>query len=276
MNKGKKILIGFLVGFIITEIIFCVLVLLYGNGDIQGVILKTVFSLVLFYFYFKGFKWAKWIFSIGVIFEGLLMILAGLDQENSIFYMLSIFYIAFGIAILFSKSINNYFVESNKTADNVSIDFDTNKIYRYETDEISKDFVKKSINKYQTKDYPQILDRIKANLIDSLVIVSLMYIISFLLNEMNINNATVKGILFFLIISYEPIMTSKSKTFGQKLIGIKVRKNTIKGENISILSSYVRYVAKILLGVFSLFAISLNEQKRAIHDILINSVMTKK
>lgn len=258
MKRGKKIFNVLLFGFILSEIIFCLLIIEYGNGDIQGMMVKTVFSLMLYYFYFKGYQWAKWLFSIGVMFLGLLMIPAGIEQGVWIFYLLSLFYLSFGITILASRSVKTYIKEVNGI-----MDIEENGL----TDK------KKSIIK--ADNYPMLLDRIKTNTIDVFVIIVFMAITSFLLTKLSVNNSVIKGILFFLIFSYEPIMTAVNKTLGQRLIGIKVRKNTIKGENISLASSYVRYIVKMLLGVFSLFTISFNDQKRAIHDTVINSVVTK-
>ena len=126
---------------------------------------------------------------------------------------------------------------------------------------------------------PELLPRIKSTLIDSVVVIALMMIAAAVLNQLNIQSGTVRGITLFLIPLYEPIMTSISQTLGQKIMGLRVRRyiNIAEGgqvQNINIIASIFRYILKVSLGWLSLLTIHSDKYGRAIHDNVASSVMT--
>lgn len=125
---------------------------------------------------------------------------------------------------------------------------------------------------------PNLMLRVKSMVIDSFVIIVLMYASSFLLGLLNIESGNVRGVALGLIFLYEPIMTSMHRTVGQKLMGLRVRKyKAYKNNmvvNISIFSALIRYVFKLLLGWISLLTIHSDTYGQAIHDKIGNSLMT--
>jgi len=126
---------------------------------------------------------------------------------------------------------------------------------------------------------PIIADRIKSALIDSVVLVGLMFIAFYALSFFGIESGLIKGVLFVLIFLYEPIMVSFSQTIGQRFIGIRVvgQKTEVDGDvqSIGLFSSIVRYIVKLILGVLSLVTINFDEQSRAIHDKLVRSIVIR-
>lgn len=126
---------------------------------------------------------------------------------------------------------------------------------------------------------PSLLLRIKSMIIDSVIIVLLMFISFLILDALEIGSGLVRGVFLVLIFLYEPLMTSFNRTVGQKFMGLRVRKmNSIKREsvyqNINLGQSMLRYFGKVFLGWISLLTIHSNEFGRAIHDIMGMSVMT--
>jgi uncharacterized RDD family membrane protein YckC len=121
--------------------------------------------------------------------------------------------------------------------------------------------------------YPSMLTRVKAMVIDYLVILILIVITSSIIGSSENFPVWVKIVLFIAILSYEPILTSLGVTLGQLLMGIRVRniKNTSK--NINLFFSFVRTVVKGLLGFISFVMISFTNNKRAIHDMAAMSIM---
>ena len=127
---------------------------------------------------------------------------------------------------------------------------------------------------------PSLLVRMKCTMIDTVVFIILMYVVSAILNSLNIESGTIRAFALVIIILYEPIMTSVSRTLGQKIMGIRVRKFTpfVKDKeklNISIFKSMIRFVSKLLLGFISLLTIHGDSYGQAIHDKLGNSIMIK-
>lgn len=126
---------------------------------------------------------------------------------------------------------------------------------------------------------PIIADRIKSALIDSVVLVGLMFTAFYVLSFFGIESGVVKGILFVLVFLYEPIMVSFSQTIGQRFIGIRVvnqkTEENVAVKSIGLFRSIVRYIVKLILGVLSLVTINFDEQSRAIHDKLVRSIVVR-
>lgn len=124
--------------------------------------------------------------------------------------------------------------------------------------------------------YPSILKRYLSTLIDSLFVLSMMILVSYLFQSNNqlATNARV-GMILFLFFVYEPICTSKFCTIGQKVTGIRVRAMFLR-QNISISKAYFRIIIKILFGFLSFFTIPFTKNKRAIHDLIANSIVIEK
>lgn len=125
---------------------------------------------------------------------------------------------------------------------------------------------------------PSLVLRIKSMVIDSFVIVVLMYLVFVILNTLNIESGKIRGICLGLIFLYEPIMVSMSRTIGQKIMGLRVRNinkfiDTNNKSNINFIYSMVRYISKLILGIVSLFTIHSDDYGQAIHDKISSSVM---
>lgn len=112
--------------------------------------------------------------------------------------------------------------------------------------------------------------RIKSTLIDNLIVLGLILIFINYFSDISIY---IKGILIFVILSYEPVISSKYRTLGQILIGIKVLNYSNTNRNISLLNAYARFLVKNALGWLSFITIIVTKQKRAIHDMIGNTIM---
>ncbi|MBK8627311.1 MAG: RDD family protein [Saprospiraceae bacterium] len=123
---------------------------------------------------------------------------------------------------------------------------------------------------------PNLVLRVKSMRVDSFIIIALMYVAFLLLDNLGIDSGKIKGTILGLIFLYEPILTSINRTIGQKIMGLRVRtfgeyKNNGKRINISMVSSIIRYITKILLGWISLLTIHSDKYGQAIHDKIGNS-----
>jgi len=71
------------------------------------------------------------------------------------------------------------------------------------------------------------------------------------------------------------LVSTTGGTLGHHVLGIRVaNKNTAK--NINIIAAIVRFVVKIVLGLFSIISIFITRQHQAIHDSLVGSIVILK
>lgn len=122
-------------------------------------------------------------------------------------------------------------------------------------------------------EYPGIRRRYLATLIDSILIISFLIMSSTMIGSNNETDRLIRIAVFvFAIFIFEPLLTSKLYTPGQKMVGIRVRNvNTL--ENLSLTEAFVRFITKVIFGFVSLFTIIITENRRAIHDFAGKSIV---
>ena len=125
------------------------------------------------------------------------------------------------------------------------------------------------------KNYPGVLDRVKAILTDGLVVIVFMFIASniFSLFESVSDYARIVAFAFIFFL-YDPLFTSVfGGTIGHMMNGIRVKRESNEQKNIPFHLAILRYIVKALLGVISLLTVSGNGKSKAIHDFLVGSVV---
>ncbi len=125
-------------------------------------------------------------------------------------------------------------------------------------------------------EYPSLVRRYQAVLIDTLFMLVLFIICAEILKGFEGEMIEVKIALVVLILSYVPIFTAFSSTLGQKLMGVRVRKISNPTQRINILQAVVRIIVKTLLGWLSFLSINFNSEHRAIHDFAASSIVVRK
>lgn len=124
--------------------------------------------------------------------------------------------------------------------------------------------------------YPLLTERIQSTLIDTVLIISLMFLFSNILDKMENPPDWLRIVMFVGIwLVYEPLCTSIGFTLGNYIKGIRVRKAENTEKKINIFQAIIRYIFKVLLGWISFLTISGNPKRRAIHDLVSGSVMIK-
>lgn len=123
--------------------------------------------------------------------------------------------------------------------------------------------------------YPSILTRLKALAIDTIIMALLMYAISDFFSNNDHIPPYVRILAFVTVFFlYDPLLTSfRGGTIGHKFMKLKVTKLN-SNEYLSFKVAFVRSSLKALLGWLSLFFIRKSKHKQAIHDIVVNSVVT--
>ncbi|CAH8283666.1 putative RDD family membrane protein YckC [Mariniflexile fucanivorans] len=125
------------------------------------------------------------------------------------------------------------------------------------------------------KNYAQLSTRIKAAFVDSVVLITLMYSASEILNLFDTVPNYIRIVIFtFLFLLYEPILVSiYGATIGHFFNDIVVKSEKDETQNIIFPKAILRYILKFLLGWISFLTISGNEKKQAIHDLAAKSIV---
>ena len=123
--------------------------------------------------------------------------------------------------------------------------------------------------------YASLQSRIKAAVIDGIIIIVLMYSVTEILNYFSDVPSSVRMYLFiFFFILYEPILVSLfGSTAGHYYSDIKVKRANNLRKNIIFPLALIRFILKLLLGWLSLLTVTGTEKRQAIHDSVVNSVV---
>lgn len=123
--------------------------------------------------------------------------------------------------------------------------------------------------------YPGVSERLKATVMDSMVLVFMMIGVTYLFAQFEEVSATVRVAAFiFIFVLYDPLMTSVfGATLGHRSMGIRVSKGTDHAQRIAFPLAIVRYVIKALLGWLSLLTVGSSKQRLALHDMAVGSVV---
>jgi len=123
--------------------------------------------------------------------------------------------------------------------------------------------------------YATLLKRVKAAIVDFLVLMGLGLAVSTILSKFENVPDFVRVILFILIfILYDPIFTSTiGATIGHLFLGLRIRRSNDENRKIIFPIAIARFILKALLGWISLLTISVLKKKKAIHDLVAGSVV---
>jgi len=123
-------------------------------------------------------------------------------------------------------------------------------------------------------DYPGVFIRVKAATIDSIVIILFMVVTTDIFSRFeNVPDYARMIAFIFIFLLYEPLMVSFfGSTIGHRMSKIKVQRDD-NGKRINIAMAIFRFSIKALLGWISLFSVSMNNDRKAIHDIAAKSIV---
>lgn len=127
--------------------------------------------------------------------------------------------------------------------------------------------------------YARLVDRVKAGILDVVLLFTLIYSVSEILSIFEHDYAEKVRILTYILFfcCYEPLLVSfYGGTLGHSLSGIEVKKESNTQKNIAIHWSFLRYIIKLLLGWVSFVSILFSSKSKAIHDYAEGSVVIEK
>ncbi len=122
--------------------------------------------------------------------------------------------------------------------------------------------------------YPSLTDRIKSSVIDVLFIVFSMSMIAPILDNFTEVPDELRAVLFiFLFFIYEPLAHTLGCTIGNYIMGIRVHKSSNPDRTINLFQAYLRFSIKSFLGWISFFTINSNKKRKAMHDIISDTLV---
>jgi hypothetical protein len=125
--------------------------------------------------------------------------------------------------------------------------------------------------RFMVRVYPHIARRYLATVIDGLFIFSLGFALAYAIQSTADAAGYFRAAIFLLVLLlYEPVLTSKRCTPGQKIMGVRVRR-VGSLQRISVVSAYLRILVKILLGFYSFLSIPFSRERRGVHDNALRS-----
>lgn len=125
------------------------------------------------------------------------------------------------------------------------------------------------------KKYARLSTRVKAAVLDGIVLMILIYSATEILNLFDtVSNYVRISIFIFIFLLYEPLLVSIfGATVGHFFSDIVVKKAKDEKKNISFPVAVIRFILKATLGWLSLLTINGSEKAQAIHDSVVNSVV---
>ena len=119
------------------------------------------------------------------------------------------------------------------------------------------------------------MDRVKAALIDSMFLIGEIILASYIFSLFENVPDYAKIIVFvFIFLLYDPLFTSLfGGTIGHMIMNIRVKRSRNEERNILFPLAIIRFIVKVFLGWLSLLTVTGNNKKKAIHDMVVGSVV---
>jgi uncharacterized RDD family membrane protein YckC len=129
-----------------------------------------------------------------------------------------------------------------------------------------------------TMPYAGVSDRVKAVISDSIIVFLLLLITTYVFSIIEQVPDRARILAFtIIVVLYDPICTSVlGGTLGQLMQGIRVRRENKPDKNILFPLAVLRFFIKVSLGWISLFTVTGNAKGKALHDILLGTIVIYK
>ncbi|NQZ23619.1 MAG: RDD family protein [Colwellia sp.] len=130
---------------------------------------------------------------------------------------------------------------------------------------------KNTSNSSIPKKLPALYQRYFATLIDYMFVFACAYSVSIYTTVFNEGSAETFIAIIAALFIYDALLTSKLCTVGQLIFGFRVRSHK-NLSRIGFALALKRTVIKLVLGIYSLIAILFNRQRRAVHDLITETI----
>lgn len=154
------------------------------------------------------------------------------------------------------------------------------KLFGQNLPEIEQEFedLRDEDDPYKGMIFPSLLTRVKALVIDAIVLLILFSLASILIDKFEHTPTYVRVFIFvFAFYIYEPLfVTLFGGTIGHHILGVNVKQINRPQQKINALQAIVRFLTKYLLGWISFLTLIGNKRKRGIHDLASGSIVLYK
>ncbi len=251
-KKAEKQYLLLLTGLlVIGELIFRFI----AESEIEETMVKVALIALPLVFVLLQKQWAKWVASLILILNGILFFAGMLTLKSAILGLVGAFNIFFALSLHFSRKLKSWFSKEDTPQLNDNVN--------------NEDVVEPAF------DYPYLLTRFKATMIDGGLLA--VFLIVLLLVTSEVENRPLIAIVFCLVaLLYEPLMLwFNSATIGHVMVGIRVLNVKQTGKKLNLFHGLIRVISKYVLGWLSFVTINFNPGHRAIHDFLSSSIVVK-
>jgi signal peptidase I len=123
--------------------------------------------------------------------------------------------------------------------------------------------------------YPSVFKRFESNFYDSIITIGGGFTLMAILGMSEETPSAVRLVIVGVIWSlYEAACIAKfGATLGQKITKLQVVDYSHQENKISFIKAFSRFWLKVATGIYSLFALNFNKEKRALHDLLSNAIV---
>ena len=266
-RKIAKIYYGILTFFlVVAQVAFMFHPEIVWDEDSLGVIFFQGVILLLIYLIFKGFGWAKWVLMVPLLLFGGLLAAAGFELPSVLFAIVGLYHVFFALAPLVFKQLKPLTIKQASPEPAVAHVEDTAEPLQSSVPSMPS----REIDGYS---FPYLVDRYKAAFIDTILLLIFVTLCVQANEMMGFQSTWILVVTLFLVLSYEPVLITYSATVGQRLMKIRVRRIDAPTERISLLQAYIRFVLKYAIGGASLLTVLFDREKRAVHDMVVSSVV---
>jgi uncharacterized RDD family membrane protein YckC len=126
--------------------------------------------------------------------------------------------------------------------------------------------------------FPSLLVRVKAVMIDFVIILMIFSIASILIDEIGDIPTWIRIAIFvFCFYMYDPLLIALAGgTIGHHILRIRIKNVKQPEQNINLLQASIRLITKITLGWLSFLTVTGSRRKLAIHDMACGSIVLYK
>lgn len=118
VQKGKKIVISIIVLMLLIDIVIIAVTssvlavsgyVSYATYNLMKGIFRFVLTVLVLFFLYKGYRWAKWLMVSLLFLGGGYAVLSLISAFNIVVLAMAAIYICIGVILIFSKPVNDFF-----------------------------------------------------------------------------------------------------------------------------------------------------------------------
>jgi uncharacterized RDD family membrane protein YckC len=251
--------------FVIGQLILTRRLIVLEFPALYELFIIAAFFLLFFVLFYIGYGWSRWVLVVTQILWSLLLTFGGIEDGDYGFVGAGISHFISAIAVLLTRGSS--IAEPSPVLDAPIIAMDATA----SLENTDRAFATKGPN-----NYPPLITRYKAMLIDALFLLIIMIVTMVIVGDSEHRSPVMITMGLLAVGVYEPLLTAYSATLGQRIMKVRVRRSSDPSKKVTVLNAYLRALVKVWLGWLSFITINFNPEHRAIHDFAGRSIVVYK